>query len=249
MVTAHSTSVIIPVYNGERYLAEAIHSALAQTRPPAEVLVVDDGSTDGSVAIARSFGPAVRVLAQANLGPAAARNLGVTHASGDLLAFIDADDLWLPDKLARQEQVLWDDPGCEAVLGSVQNFISPELDAAQRQALARSTGRTGTHLIGALLIRQKSFHRIGAFDSRRRHGEFIEWWGRALRLGLRHTVLPELVLRRRLHADNLMRRDHTGHEEYLSILREQIAQRRTLAGQRPAQHRTPKPSAEQNPGD
>ncbi len=231
----NSISAIIPVQNGERYLAAAIDSVLAQTCPPDEVIVVDDGSTDGSSAVARSFGPPIRVLTQANLGPAAARNLGIAHATGDLLAFLDADDLWMPDKLARQAQVLQDDPACEAVLGGVENFISPELDATQHRALARSASQIGAHHIGALLIRREAFRRIGAFDPRRRHGEFIEWWGRALRLDLRSTVLPELVLRRRLHADNLTRREQDGRREYLPLLREQLAQRRAQVRQRAEQ--------------
>jgi glycosyltransferase involved in cell wall biosynthesis len=230
-VSAFAVSVIIPVYDGERYLDGAIQSVLAQTLPPAEILIVDDGSTDGSGRSAQSFGPPVRVLIQANLGPAAARNLGISHATGDLLAFLDGDDLWAPDKLARQAQVLQNDPTCDAVLGRVENFISPELDEAQRQALARSAAQTGAFHAGALLIRWGAFRRVGDFDTRWRHGEFIEWWGRALRLGLRYTILPELVLRRRLHADNLTRREPDGRRAYLSMLREQLAICRALAAE------------------
>ncbi|MBK7919373.1 MAG: glycosyltransferase family 2 protein [Chloroflexi bacterium] len=94
-------SVIIPVHNGGHYLAAAIDSALEQTRLPDEVIVVDDGSADGSAAIARSFGPPVRVLTQANLGRPQ-RAAWAWPATGDLLGFLDADDLWLPDKLTRQ---------------------------------------------------------------------------------------------------------------------------------------------------
>lgn len=213
-------SVIIPVHNGERYLEEAIRSALAQTLPPTELIVVDDGSTDGSAAIARSFGAPVHVLTHANRGAAGARNAGAACATGDLLAFLDADDLWLPDKLARQVQALREDPSCEAILGGVENFISPELDAAQSQTLSRTSVTTGVHHIGALLIRREAFWRVGDFDLRWRHGEFIEWWGRALRLHLRYNILPDLVLRRRLHANNLTRREPAGRQDYLAMLRE-----------------------------
>lgn len=229
MTERPTISVIIPVHNGERYLAEAIRSVLDQTLPPDEIIVVDDGSTDGSAAIARSFGPPVRVLTQANLGPAAARNLGVTHAAGDLLAFLDADDLWTPDKLTRQAQVLRDDPACEAVLGGVANFISPELDAPQHRALARSAGQTGAHHIGALLIRREAFLRIGWFDAGLRHGEFIDWWARAMQLALGYTVLPDWVLRRRLHNSNLTRREQAGRRDYLALLRQHLARQRETA--------------------
>lgn len=228
-------SVIIPVHNGARYLAAAIRSALDQTLPPDEVLVVDDGSTDESAAIVQSFGFPVHLLRQPNRGPAAARNLGAQHATGDLLAFLDADDLWTPVKLALQVQTLAKDPGCEAVLGRVENFISPELDERQHQILAKSAAQTGEFHPGALLIRRTAFLRIGYFDHQRRHGEFIEWWARARKLNLSYTILPELVLRRRLHAYNLTRREQNGRMEYLSILRQQIAQQRQPA--------TPPPTA------
>lgn len=223
-------SVIIPVHNGGHYLAAAIDSALEQTRLPDEVIVVDDGSADGSAAIARSFGPPVRVLTQANLGPAAARNLGVVQATGDLLGFLDADDLWLPDKLTRQVALLQNDPSFEAVLGGVENFVSPELDAVQRHSLGRSASQSGAHHIGALLVYKAAFQRIGAFDERWRHGEFIEWWARAMEFGLRTVVLGDLVLRRRLHAHNMTRCEQDGRQTYLPMLREVVARRRAQPG-------------------
>jgi len=98
-------SVVIPVFNGERFLGEAIRSALSQTLPPHEVLVIDDGSTDGSAGLAESFGPPVRVIRQENRGEAAARNHGIEAAEGDWIAFLDSDDVWKPEKLALQAQL------------------------------------------------------------------------------------------------------------------------------------------------
>ncbi len=226
-----SISVIVPLFNAGRYVAAAIQSILGQSILPTAIIVVDDGSTDDSAAIAHGFAPRVHCLRQANLGPAAARNLGVSHAIGDFLAFLDADDLWMPDKLARQMQVLTEDPACEAVLGRVENFISPELDEGQHQILAQSAAQTGSFHIGALLIRRASFLRVGWFDTRWRQGEFIDWWARAARLNLSYTILPELVLRRRLHNNNLTRREAQGRLDYLRLLREQIVQRRQATSQ------------------
>lgn len=92
-------SVIIPVYNGERYLRTAIESVLAQNVCPIEIIVVDDGSTDASQTVAREFMPMVQVITQSNRGASVARNRGVALAHGEILAFLDADDLWLADKL------------------------------------------------------------------------------------------------------------------------------------------------------
>ena len=97
-----TVSVLIPCYNREGSLPAAVESALVQTAPPEEVVVVDDGSTDGSAAVAEGFGPPVRVVRQANGGAAAARNRGLDECRGEWVAFLDSDDVWAPDKLERQ---------------------------------------------------------------------------------------------------------------------------------------------------
>src|SRR5947209_1330223 len=127
-------SVIIPVYNGERHLAEALDSVLSQAHHPLEVIVVDDGSTDNTAAVARKYS-AVRYYHQANGGSAAARNRAIELAHGDLFAFLDADDVWAPEKLKRQMAVLEAEPELEAVLGFAQQFFSPELPPEIRMRL------------------------------------------------------------------------------------------------------------------
>lgn len=223
-------SAIIPVHNGERFLGEALRSVLAQTRPPDEIVVADDGSTDGTGASVAALAPGaavpIRYAHQQNQGPAAARNLGVQQSDGDMLAFLDADDLWEPERIALQLERLDADPACEAVLGQVVNFLSPELDEAERRSLAQSAQQHGAMHIGALLIRRRAFLRVGCFDTRWRHGDFIEWWARATRLHLVYTVVPRLVLRRRIHGHNMTRREPDGRRAYLALLREQIALRR-----------------------
>jgi glycosyltransferase involved in cell wall biosynthesis len=103
-------SVVIPVFNGEKYLRQAIRSALEQTLPPHEVIVVDDGSTDSSREIASSFGSAVICLSQDHKGASAARNLAAANSTGDWIAYLDADDYWLPGKLARQAAAIQASP-------------------------------------------------------------------------------------------------------------------------------------------
>jgi glycosyltransferase involved in cell wall biosynthesis len=104
MTTPPSVSVVIPVRNGARYLGEAIESVLAQSRAAYECLVIDDGSTDATAAVAQTFGDAVRYVRRAHNGVSAARNLGLALARGELVAFLDHDDTWLPGKLEAQLQ-------------------------------------------------------------------------------------------------------------------------------------------------
>jgi glycosyltransferase involved in cell wall biosynthesis len=138
-----SISVIIPSYNAAGFIAETIESVLAQTRRADQVLIIDDGSKDDTVAVASRYAPAVEVISQVNAGPAAARNHGLDRATGDLIAFLDADDLWLPEKLARQEAFLLASPDLVGVGGGFIEFgHGPEAafavpdDAASRRLTA-----------------------------------------------------------------------------------------------------------------
>ena len=131
-MSAALITVIIGAYNAERYLAEAIDSVLAQTHPRLELIVVDDGSTDGTGDVAEAYGDPVRCIRQENGGMAAARNRAVPEARGDYLAFLDADDRFPPDKLAGQLAVFEADPDLDVVYGHVTEFLSPDLDETAR---------------------------------------------------------------------------------------------------------------------
>lgn len=221
-------SVIIPVYNAERYLAEAIESVLAQTRPPDEIIVVDDGSTDESARVTRRFAKPVLYRHQFHNGAGAARNLGVTQAQGEWLTFLDADDLWLPDKLARQIALLKSDPDLEMVFGGVEQFVSPDLDETQCACLRRiSPAVKGYLAAGTLLIRRAAFERVGHFSTALRVGEFIDWYARAEEMGLKSGIVSEIVMRRRIHANNLMRREDNIGRDYARILKTTLDRRRT----------------------
>ena len=125
-------SVIIPVFNGEKYLGEAIESVIAQTYRFVETIVIDDGSTDNSASVARRFGESVKYFHQTNQGTGAARNRGASLSGGDFLAFLDQDDLWLPDKLYRQMQVFAAVPDLDIVFGHLRQFHSPDLDECMK---------------------------------------------------------------------------------------------------------------------
>lgn len=219
-------SIIIPVYNGDRYLAEAIESALAQSYRAVEVIVVDDGSTDRSAAIAGSFGSGIRYVLQPHSGCGAARNRGVKVARGEFLAFLDADDLWLEDKLVRQMDALKHDPELNMVFGYVRQFKSPELDGRSQRELLPEAEILPGYFPGTLLIRRDAFFRAGLFETKWKVGEFIDWYSRAVEEGLKSLLLPEVVMKRRVHTTNMGIRYREDQGDYARILKAALDRRR-----------------------
>jgi glycosyltransferase involved in cell wall biosynthesis len=225
---AASVSVVIPVYNCERYLAAAIESVLAQTAPPGEILVVDDGSTDGSAALARAFGAPVTCLAQPHAGLSASLNCGIERSRGAYLAFLDADDLWVEDKLAGQLDALEADPALDGIFGHVEQFASPDIDPAKRPRIPEAARVAPGYLTSTLLIRADALRRVGAFDPRWQIGNFVDWYLRAQEAGLRDAMLSRVVLRRRLHTDNLGIRERNLRRDYARIIKHALDRRRQL---------------------
>jgi glycosyltransferase involved in cell wall biosynthesis len=222
-------SVMIGVFNAEPYLGEAIASVLAQDYEPLELIVVDDGSTDGSAEVARRF-PEVRYVHQENAGNGAARNRAVEEAGGELFAFLDADDRFTPGKLRLQKAALDADQGLDMVFGHVQEFLSPELDEPTRQALRPPAPKpmpwTAPNL---MLIRRESFLRVGPFSTAVRVGVTVDWFARASEAGLRYSILPEVVLERRLHTQNNGLRERDSRSQYLQVIRDAMLRRREQA--------------------
>jgi len=200
-------SCIVPVFNGERYLKEALESIRAQTYRPLELIVADDGSTDGTAAVAAGYGEQVRYLFQPNAGPAAARNLGLTAARGEFVAFLDHDDLWHPEKLARQMARFQARPGLDLCFTHFQNFWMPDLAEEKKcyQEHPLSKPLSG-YCIGTLVTRRAVFEKYGNFNEDLRQGENIIWFLRAAEQGAITEILPDVLMHRRLHLDSQMRR-------------------------------------------
>lgn len=194
-------SVIIPVYNGERYLAETIDSVLAQTHQPFEVIIIDDGSTDNTADIARSY-QNLRYMYQTNQGLGAARNAGIVAAQGEFIAFLDADDLWTENKTKIQLEAFKDNPQADIVSGYVKQFYSPELDEKERPKIRCTDELMPGHLMQAMLIKREIFSRVGLFETQWIVGTDMSWYLRAMEKGLSMLILPDLVLLRRLHKQN-----------------------------------------------
>lgn len=227
MIASTSISVIVAVRDEERYVGAAIDSILGQTRPPEEVLVVDDGSEDGTASVVRRFGPPVRYVGQGRLGVATALNRGLAEARGELIAFLDADDLWEPRKLELQLAALRRDPDLDLVLCHVEQFHSPELGERERARIHLPRGRFPGLVKGAVLVRRAALDKVGGFDPRWDLTDFLDWYARAQEAGLRIEVLPAVLVRRRLHTSNSgLRGDQ---REYARALAE-VLRRRAARG-------------------
>lgn len=223
-MTPMRVSVVIPVYNGERFVAEALASIAAQKVAASEVIVVDDGSTDGSAEIATRAG--AKVVRSARRGATAARNTGIEHASGDVLAFLDQDDEWTPDKLALQlpavagGRVTWS-------RGHLQAFLAAGTQRPPWLGADMLTQAMPGFVPGVLLIHRAALERVGLFDPAFEGADDIDWVNRAQLAGEPCEVRPEVILRWRIHNSNQSADVARMRREILAAVRAQAHRHRS----------------------
>jgi glycosyltransferase involved in cell wall biosynthesis len=219
-------TAIVPMYNAGAHIAAALDSILAQTEPVDEIIVVDDGSTDDGPDIVAGYGPPVRLLRQAQSRPSKAINRGLRAATGDTIAFLDADDLWMPEKQALQCRALAEDAAIDCVFGHIVPFLSDDAASAAGRYFIPAEPVPG---IGrqCLLIRREAFDRFGWFDEALTTADFVPWYARAVAMGLRYRMLDEVLARRRLHLGNTgVTRRREQQQESLLGLRQALSLRR-----------------------
>jgi glycosyltransferase involved in cell wall biosynthesis len=214
-------SVIIPVWNGARYLREAFDRIRSQSVPDLEVIVVDDESTDETAEIAKSLA-GVTYVRQMRSGQSAARNLGVSLSRGRFLAFLDADDLWSRSKLELQLAQFDRRGDLDAVFGHAIQFSSRD----ECGRIVPVGAKMPAHLPGAMLIRRASFDRVGPYSSAWQVGEVLDWYARAVDCGLSMVTIDEVVLERRLHDQNLGVTARSPAGDYLKVVRAVLERRR-----------------------
>jgi glycosyltransferase involved in cell wall biosynthesis len=216
-----TVGVVIAAWNAERWLDQALRSVLDQDRVPADVVVVDDGSSDDTAAVAERFGSPVRVVRQANAGIGAARNCGVSLVGGELVTFLDADDLFAARSLACREQALARHPEIDMVFGAVRRFT----EIHDGNPVATNEPQPG-HLPAAMLIRRKALDRVGAFPTDTHVAEGLDWMLRARELGLGEMTLEDQVIWRRVHGENNSVRHRGEIGEYAHALKASLDRRR-----------------------
>lgn len=221
----HLVSVIIPVYNSERYLAEAIESVLSQTHRSIEVIVVDDGSTDDSAQIVKRY-RSVQYYFQPHGGIGSALNRGIQEARGSFFAFLDADDLWTNNKLIRQMSFINQNPEPDIVFGHVEHFFTSKIDDNLRRKLRCPDGLMPGYCRGTMLIKRDTFLNIGPFATDWKLGDFVDWYLRATEKGLTSLILPDVLLRRRIHNFNQGIRNRNYQRDYVRILKAALDRQR-----------------------
>jgi len=216
-------SVVVPVFAGERFVGEALDSIAAQTYPRVETIIVDDGSPDRSDEIA-SARPGVRVLRQPHRGVAAARNAGLSAARGELIAFLDQDDLWQPSKTALQVAFLAEHRELHIALSHVEMVL---LGGTSRPPwMTWLTAQQPGYLPSTWLVRREAFERVGWFDTSYEIACDADWLARAKDMGLASGMLADTLVRWRIHDTNRSYDQATMRRETLRMLRATAARQR-----------------------
>jgi glycosyltransferase involved in cell wall biosynthesis len=220
-------SVVIPVHDGEAFLDQAIESALAQTWPRTEVVVVDDGSSDRSAEIASSY--PVTLVRQDNQGVAAARNRGVETAEGELLAFLDQDDLFLPEKLERQLEALRAEPEAGICACQMRLFVEPGYPRPDWIHPSLLDWDHHTLQLGTMLVWRRTFEQVGPFEESYQWANDADWLVRAREAGVPFAMLDEPLVHYRVHGSNESRREESIKREALRMLRASVQRKREAA--------------------
>lgn len=218
-------SVIVPVYNGAKFVAEAVASLRQQNYSPLEIIVVDDGSTDNTAQIVATLGEDIRYVYQPNQGPSAAKNKGLSLAQGEIIGFLDYDDLWPPDKLQLQLPRLIHDPDLDIISGRIQYIQLPGAEDMRFQF--EGPDNTITHIcFGAALFKKRAFSTVGNFDESLRYNEDHDWFLRAREHNLKIRILQQITLRVRRHGQNMTHNQDTISISLLKVLKKSLDRRR-----------------------
>jgi len=196
-------SVIIPVYNGERFLAGAIQHVKSQNYRPLEIIVIDDGSTDTTPTIAGQWKEDIRYVSQQKRGSFAARNVGIKMAKGNIIAFLDVDDLWTENMLPKHVQYLQENPSVDIAQGLIQEMTLDDSSANGDLVFDESFEPYQFINVGSAVYRKEVFNTVGLFDENLKLGGDTDWFYRAWRANVSKRVIKEVALLYRKHDRNV----------------------------------------------
>jgi glycosyltransferase involved in cell wall biosynthesis len=223
-------SVVIAAYNEQAYIAEALHSVLAQTHHPIELIVVDDGSIDGTAEITAQIathngGRSLELVQVAHHGQSAARNAGLKRFSGQYWTIFDADDVMPPDRLTHQVAHLQQHPEHDIVLGLTEAFITPGQPKPPHYNPLWDDGPFPGHA-GTMMARRAVLDTVGGYDESMALGEDLDWQARAKAAGIRAGALDHVCLHYRIHRANTSSDTRANRAATLQLLRASVQRRR-----------------------
>jgi len=220
-------SIIICVRNGERYLSEALQSVTKQTYDNRQIIIVDGQSTDNTANIAKSTAQ-VRYLWQHNSGIANAYNLGIEAAQGEYVAFLSHDDSWASNKLSTQIHHMLQHPDIQYCITKFKYFIEPGCTPPSGFKRELLYGEHVGRIMETLVAKRTLFSEIGLFDPTLSTGEDLDWYARANDHNVPMCIIPQVLLRKRVHADNLSLNNSTNNQNLLTALRRTITRKQQL---------------------
>lgn len=221
-------SCVVCCFNSERYLSQALKSIFSQTYGAIEVIVADGGSSDGTAMVAAGYGKKVRYIFEKTSTPSEIRNLGLRESQGKFIAFLDADDLWHPQKLALQMACFVKRPKLEICLSYAQMFWIEDLK--NEDELYRESPRMKPvpgYATTTLLARREVFKKMGGFNPKLWFADATDWFMRAFEKKIPMQMLPEVLTYHRLHESNLTRRQtDASRDEFLNVMKMALDRRR-----------------------
>jgi len=226
-------SVVIPLYNRKNLIGEAIESVLNQDYPSVEIIVVDDGSTDGGAEKVKSY-PAAKYIWQVNAGPGAARNLGVAQSSGEILAFLDSDDLWLPTKLSQQIESWAETTSPTVFVCETRLHFAADQPLPTGYSRRMLEGSFPAYLPSAMMVSRAVFDQVGGFDPSFRSGQDTDWFFRAVEMGIERVVVPAVLFEKRMNGDNITGAVEKTRATIMKLLRASLQRKRKLDCSNPA---------------
>ncbi|MBU0678013.1 MAG: glycosyltransferase family 2 protein [Verrucomicrobia bacterium] len=222
-------TAIIATYNGEEHLREALESVFAQDYDPLEVIVIDDGSTDGSAEIAESF-EGVTLIRQQNAGVAAARNVAFAASHGEFITYLDQDDIWPGNKTSVQVACLREHPDVGYVLGQQELFLEEGCDMPLWAVPVFDLGIHTGYLPGTLMVRREVIKQVGPFDPSFINGSDSDWFARATDKNIRVVILKDILLRKRIHPDNESKRIDVSRRDLFTAIANSVRRKKAEGG-------------------
>lgn len=219
-------SVIIPVFNSERYLIESLRSVINQDYKHIEILIIDGNSTDNTKDVCKSFSE-INFYSQEGKGISDALNYGIKKSNGEFISFISSDDLWMHNKLSTQIKFMIDKPEIEYSVTKAKFFLEPGEEKPSNFREEFLSNDTVQNILETLVVRKALFDKIGFFDTSFSYGMEVEWFTRAIDNKINFAVLEKVLTLKRVHSDSITAKNKNAFNDIIKALRKSIKRKKS----------------------